>query len=92
MNFVETIVFLPASLLDINSLINIFLSSEYWYTFLQTVPRSWSETGLLKGAVDYNADKDFVGPLTIGLALTRKSKEKERQRELDARMPILHFL
>ena len=45
--------------------------------FLQTVARSWSETGLLKGAVDYNADSDFVGPLTIGLALKRKTKNKE---------------
>ena len=45
--------------------------------FLQTVARSWSETGLLKGAVDYNADKDFVGPLTIGLALTRKGDDKK---------------
>ena len=46
--------------------------------FLQTVARSWSETGLLKGAVDYNADKDFVGPLTIGLALTRKDGDKKQ--------------
>lgn len=45
--------------------------------FLQTVSRSWSETGLLKGAVDYNADKDFVGPLTIGLSLTLKDKDEE---------------
>lgn len=45
--------------------------------FLQTVPRSWSETGLLQGAVDYNADKDFVGPLTIGLALMRKNNEEK---------------
>lgn len=45
--------------------------------FLQTVARSWSETGLLKGAVDYNADKDFVGPLTIGVALTHKDKNKK---------------
>lgn len=41
--------------------------------FLQTVPRSWSETGVLKGAIDYNADKDIVGPLTIGLSLTPKT-------------------
>jgi ABC-type uncharacterized transport system involved in gliding motility auxiliary subunit len=47
--------------------------------FLQTVPRSWSETGVLKGAVDYNADKDFVGPLTIGLALTLKDKKEDNQ-------------
>ena len=45
--------------------------------FLQTVARSWSETGVLKGAVDYNADSDFVGPLTIGLALTRQTKNKK---------------
>lgn len=44
---------------------------------LQTVPRSWSETGPLKGAVDYNSDKDFVGPLTIGLTLTRKNDDKK---------------
>ncbi len=44
--------------------------------FLQTVARSWSETGVLKGAIDYNADTDIVGPLTIGLSLTRKGKEE----------------
>ena len=44
--------------------------------FLQTVPRSWSETGVLEGAIDYNAGIDIVGPLTIGLALTRKADEK----------------
>ena len=44
--------------------------------FLQTVARSWSETGMLKGAIDYNADTDIVGPLTIGLSLTRKDKEE----------------
>jgi len=51
---------------------------ENWFAlpFLQTVPRSWSETGELKGAVDYNADKDFVGPLSIGISLTRKDKKE----------------
>lgn len=43
--------------------------------FLKTVARSWSETGILKGAVDYNQDSDIVGPLTIGLALERKDSE-----------------
>ncbi len=46
--------------------------------FLQTVARSWSETGVLEGAVDYNADTDIVGPLTIGLTITRKDNKKER--------------
>ena len=44
--------------------------------FLQTVPRSWAETGVLKGAIDYNAGIDIVGPLTIGLALTRKESKE----------------
>jgi ABC-type uncharacterized transport system involved in gliding motility auxiliary subunit len=41
--------------------------------FLKTVARSWSETGPLEGTIDYNADRDIVGPLTIGLALSRKN-------------------
>lgn len=60
--------------------------------FLQTVARSWSETGVLKGAVDYNAETDFVGPLTIGLALTRKdndTKEKKSNPLLKQRIVIL---
>ncbi len=54
---------------------------EQWTAlpFLQTVPRSWSETGILKGAIDYNADKDIVGPLTIGLALTMKTDDKNKK-------------
>ena len=53
--------------------------NEKWFAapFLQTVARSWSETGVLKGAIDYNADKDIVGPLTIGLALSKKENENE---------------
>lgn len=59
---------------------------ENWIAlpFLQTVARSWSETGVLKGAIDYNEDTDIVGPLTIGLALTAKnngsSERKKNQR------------
>ncbi len=59
---------------------------ENWVAlpFLQTVARSWSETGVLEGAIDYDADKDIVGPLTIGLALTAKnddsSEHKKNQR------------
>lgn len=46
--------------------------------FLQTVNRSWSETSPLKGVIDYNGDKDILGPLTIGLALTRKMPGTEK--------------
>ena len=57
--------------------------------FLQTVPRSWSETGVLKGAIDYNADKDIVGPLTIGLALTHKKEKKNKDKVKKQRIVIL---
>lgn len=49
--------------------------------FLQTAPRSWSETGVLKGSIDYNKDSDFVGPLTIGLAMTKKNDEKNKKQQ-----------
>ena len=41
---------------------------------LQTVARSWSETGVLKGAIQFDKGKDIGGPLTIGLALSRDKK------------------
>lgn len=56
--------------------------------FLQTVPRSWSETGVLKGAIDYNANTDFVGPLTIGLSLTLKTKSEEDKNEEENKQPV----
>jgi len=49
--------------------------------FLQTVPRSWSETGVLQGAIDYNKDNDIVGPLTIGVSLTPKDEKKENAKQ-----------
>lgn len=57
--------------------------------FLQTVPRSWSETGILKGAIDYNAGIDIVGPLTIGLALTRKDNKENNNKIKKQRIVIL---
>ena len=44
-------------------------------TFLQTLPRSWLETGKLEGAVNYDPKRgDRLGPLSIGVGLTRKLK------------------
>ena len=57
--------------------------------FLQTVPRSWSETGVLKGAIDYNAGVDIVGPLTIGLALTPKADAEKDKNVSKQRIVIL---
>jgi ABC-type uncharacterized transport system involved in gliding motility auxiliary subunit len=39
--------------------------------FLQTVSRSWSETGEIGDAIEYNAGVDVPGPLTVGVALAR---------------------
>ncbi len=47
---------------------------------LQTVARSWSETGVLKGAIQFDKGKDIAGPLTIGLALSRDKKNPETEK------------
>jgi len=39
---------------------------------LQTLPRSWSENGELSGQIQYDQGIDTAGPLTIGVAMTRK--------------------
>jgi len=49
--------------------------------FLKTVARSWSETGILRGQINYNQDSDIIGPLTIGLALERKNIKDEEGKQ-----------
>ncbi len=54
-------------------------------TILKTVARSWSETSVLQGTIDFNVEKDIPGPLSIGIALSRsmatqKSKVDKKQR------------
>ena len=44
---------------------------------LQTEPRSWSETGLMSGKLQFDADKDIAGPLTLGVALSRTLSSKD---------------
>ena len=39
---------------------------------LLTVERSWSETGPLKGTIRYDGGDETPGPLTVGLAMSRK--------------------
>jgi hypothetical protein len=49
--------------------------------FLQSMPRSWLETARLAGDVSYDAKHgDRLGPLTIGVALTREVPGKGTQR------------
>jgi len=47
---------------------------DHWHStpLLKTGPRSWSETGKLAGTIQYDKGSDIMGPLTIGVALTRR--------------------
>lgn len=49
------------------------LVDEPWQAtpLLQTVPRSWAETGPLQGSIRYDAGADVPGPLNVGIALER---------------------
>jgi len=40
-------------------------------SILKTVARSWSETGVLQGSINFSPEKDLPGPLSIGIALSR---------------------
>jgi ABC-type uncharacterized transport system involved in gliding motility auxiliary subunit len=46
---------------------------KQWHTsaILQSLPRSWAETGKLSGSLKYDIDSDIKGPVTIGVALTK---------------------
>ena len=46
--------------------------------FLQTVPRSWAETGPLDGVINYDESEDTSGPLDIGIALSRNDAGGEQ--------------
>ena len=43
--------------------------------FVQSMPRSWLETGKIEGAVKYNEASDVSGPLPFGFAITRMTGE-----------------
>ncbi|MGD8577048.1 MAG: GldG family protein [Thiohalophilus sp.] len=45
--------------------------------FLQTVPRSWAETGKLDGIVNFDQGSDTAGPLNIGVTLQREVDAKQ---------------
>lgn len=40
-------------------------------TFLMTTEKSWSESGVLAGEVEFNEVKDIPGPLAVGVSVTR---------------------
>lgn len=42
--------------------------------FLNSAPGSWLETGSLTGPVKFDAGKDTMGPVALGLAMSRENK------------------
>ena len=54
-----------------------FKKPEGWQgePILQTVERTWSETGKLSGDIAYDKGKDIPGPLTVGIAMNREIKD-----------------
>ena len=57
--------------------------------FLNTVERSWSESGILHGVIEYNEGKDKAGPLTIGMALSIKKPGKENTEDKQQRIIVM---
>lgn len=60
--------------------------------FLESVKRSWLETGPLQGTIQYNPGKDVKGPVKFGVALTRtiypdkgKDKNQKDKKQADAK-------
>jgi ABC-type uncharacterized transport system involved in gliding motility auxiliary subunit len=52
--------------------INLKPSDDWQYSVvLQTLPRSWSETGELTGQIQFDSKHDLPGPINIAVAMTR---------------------
>lgn len=62
---------------------------EQWHSsaILQSLPRSWAETGELSGSLRYDSDSDIKGPVTIGVALT-KTLTSDKQASAKNNEPI----
>ena len=60
-----------------------FVGVDEWKAshFLQTIDRSWSESGIMQGVIEYEASQDTKGPLAIGMALTRNLPGKKTTTE-----------
>ncbi len=58
-------------------------SVEDWNAtaILETLPRSWVETGELAGEIRLDAGEDIPGPVTLGLALSRERADGEEDED-----------
>ncbi|MDH3947356.1 MAG: GldG family protein [Gammaproteobacteria bacterium] len=63
-----------------------FIGQEEWTAthFLQSIDRSWAESGIMQGVIEYTADQDIAGPLAMGMALTRDSPTPKATNEKQA--------
>ena len=59
--------------------------------FLETLPRSWAESGELSGEITLDPGEDIAGPLTLGLALDRNldSETDEETEHPDRRQRVV---
>lgn len=59
------------------------IDEQGWQThpLLNTLPRSWSELGVLEGSIRYDEGEERSGPLTIGMLLTRERGEGDEARQ-----------
>ncbi len=57
--------------------------SDQWQSIplLNSLGRSWSETGTMQGSVSFTKDNDIPGPLTIGMLLSRDQGKDENKRQ-----------
>jgi len=53
--------------------------------FLESVNRSWLETGPLKGTIRFDAGKDIKGPVKFALAMTREIKTDKSDKTKDTK-------
>jgi ABC-type uncharacterized transport system involved in gliding motility auxiliary subunit len=66
--------------------------AEDWRTtaVLETLPRSWTETGALEGEIRYDDDSDErAGPLSLGLALTRELADPKTVESREQRVVVI---
>jgi len=58
-----------------------FGENDEWRTIplVDVAPRGWVETGSLDDAIVFDQDEDFVGPVTIAVALTRPINNREQR-------------
>lgn len=68
-DFAQFTLFPQAAGLDVRAQNPLGLTPQ---TFLQTLPRSWTETGPIEGTINFDKNSDETsGPITLGLSLKR---------------------